>query len=218
MDAVSLIDQIHGELAPAEQRLRAHPYIQAVEQEALQLSALRPFAGEQHAIISSDLRSVAALAARTGEPFFLGVLDGERAALAALAPLAAAIGLEQSDLEAYEPQPGAHAYAAYMAWLGAYGSPAEVAAAYLVNFAAWGEMCARLSRALRERHGLTKEQVHFLDLFAQDDPAFKPAALAIIQGGLDRGVPERLVRQAPRLLQGYELLFWDTLYQQLQGR
>src|SRR5258707_14085685 len=118
-------------------------------------------------------------------------------------------------MDDYEHQPGADAYAAYMDWVGAYGSPAEVAAAYLVNFAAWGEMCARLSRALRERHGLTEEQVHFLDLFAQDDPAFKPAALAIIQGGLDRGVPERLVRQAPRLLQGYELLFWDTLYQQL---
>jgi thiaminase len=218
MDATSVIDQIRAELAPTERRLRTHPYVRAVEEGAFQLSALRPLVGEQHAIISSDLRSVAGLVSRTGDPFFLGVLDGERAALAALAPLAAALRLEQSELEAYEPEPGAHAYAAYMAWLGAYASPGEVAAAYLVNFPAWGEMCARMSRALRGRHGLSDEQVRFFDLFAEADPQFQPNALAVIQSSLDQGLPDRLVRRAARLLQGYEAMFWDALYMRLEGR
>jgi pyrroloquinoline quinone (PQQ) biosynthesis protein C len=213
MDVTELIERTRAELAPAHDRLRSHPYVAAVEDGRIDLAGLRPFAGEQRAIIASDLRSVAHLVSRTGDPFFLAVLDGERAALDALTPLAAALGMDERELEDYEPKAGAHAYAAYMAWLGAYASAAEVAAAYLVNFEAWGHSCGRLSRALRARHGLTAAQVRFFDAFAEDDPEFEPHALALIQAGLDAGVPERVIRRAPRLLQAYEALFWDTLHE-----
>ena len=46
----------------------------------------------------------------------------------------------------------------------------------------------------------------------QPTEGFEGRALDVISGGLARGVSERLVRRAPRLLQGYELLYWDTLY------
>jgi hypothetical protein len=38
--------------------------------------------------------------------------------------------------------------AARVAWLALYGSEAEVAAGFLVNFPAWGANCGRMSRAL----------------------------------------------------------------------
>jgi hypothetical protein len=214
MRAAELIDAMRQELEPVRQRLLAHPYLAAVE--AVELPGLRPFAGEQWAIISSDLRSVAQLVARWGGSFFLSVLDGERAALAALPAFAAALGWGVAELEAYEPLPGAHAYTAYMAWLAAQASPAEVAGAYLLNFSDWGTNCGRLSQSLRRRHRLTADQVRFLDLFAEPDPAFESQALAVVQTGLDSGVPERAVRRAARLLQGYELLYWDTLWEALQ--
>jgi hypothetical protein len=216
MAASDLVDDLRAELAAVRDRLLAHPYVAAVEGRQVAAEALRPFAGEQHAIINSDLRSVAHLVSRHGGDFFLGVLDGERAALVALGPLAAALGLSQADLDSYEPLPGCHAYAAYMAWLGAYASAAEVAAAYTVNFAAWGESCGRLSRALTSGYGLTADQVRFLDLFATPVPGFDEAALAVIDDGLARGVPERAIRRAARLLQAYELLYWDTLLGELQ--
>jgi TENA/THI-4/PQQC family len=212
----ALVEEIRAELAPVREQLLAHPYVAAVEGRLIQVEQLRPFAGEQHAIISSDLRSVAHLVSRFGGTFFLEVLAGERAALEALAPLAHALGMTAEELEAYEPLPGAHAYAAYMAWLAAYASDAEVAAAYLVNFAAWGENCGRLSRALSGGYGLGREQVRFFDQFAEPAPEFEPAALSVIAAGLERGVPERLVRRAARLLQSYELLYWDTLLGELQ--
>ncbi len=34
----------------------------------------------------------------------------------------------------------------------------------------------------------------------------------IIQHGLDRGEEPRLVSRAARLLQAYEVMYWDTLY------
>ena len=149
------------------------------------------------------------------------MFQGERAALEALSPLAAALGMGPEDLRDYEPLPGAQAYSAYMAWLAAYTSEAEIAAAYLVNFPAWGQNCGRVGSALKSRYGLDDEQFAFFDLFATPLDGFEGRALAVISDGLERGVSERLVRRAPRLLQGFELLYWDTLYAALdqpQGR
>jgi pyrroloquinoline quinone (PQQ) biosynthesis protein C len=216
MRAEALCHEIQSELASVRSQLLAHPYVAAVEGGVIELAQLRPFAGEQHAIISGAIRSVAHLVSRFGSDFFLDVLAGERLALEALGPFGSALGMSSVELEEYEPLPGAHAYAAFMAWLAAYASDAEVAAAYLVNFRAWGENCGRLSRALTERYGLSIEQVRFFDLFAEPAPGFEERAPAVIAAGLERGVPPRLVRRAARLLQGYELLYWDTLLSELQ--
>lgn len=216
MAAETLVEEIRAELAPVGEQLLTHGYLAAIEEGLVQLAQLRPFACEQHAIISSDLRSVAHLVARFGSDLFIDVLNGERAALMALGTFAGTLGLGSGEIEAYEPMAGAHAYAAYMCWLGANASDAEVAASYLVNFAAWGENCGRMSRALTGRYGLTSEQVRFFDLFAEPAPGFDEQALAVIEAGLARGVPERRIRRAARLLQGYELLYWDTLLGELQ--
>jgi len=46
----------------------------------------------------------------------------------------------------------------------------------------------------------------FFDLFA-NLPSGDDIAVAVIQAGLDRGVVPALIE---RLLQGYELMYWDT--------
>ena len=98
-----------------------------------------------------------------------------------------------------------------MAWLALYGSDAAVAAAYLLNFPAWGRSCARMSSLLRQRYGLRESEVAFFDLFANPPADFEDSALRVIDDGLRRGADPRLIRRAARLLQGYELLFWDSL-------
>jgi hypothetical protein len=65
-----------------------------------------------------------------------------------------------------------------MAWLALYGSEAEVAAGFLVNFAAWGANCGRMGRALRDRYGLTQETTAFFDLFAAAPTEFESQATA----------------------------------------
>ena len=214
--APQLIEAIGRDLQPANDHLLRHPYVHALEAGEMPRDKLQLFAGEQYSTIGSDLRSVAHLVSRFGgEPgrdLFLGVLQGERAAWDGLLTFARALGLSVPDLQAYEPVPGAHAYTDYMAWLALYGSAAEVAAAYLVNFPAWGQTCGRLSRALQARYGLREPDVAFFDLFASPVAGFEEQALAVIEHGLDYGVDPRLVRRAARLLQSYELLFWDTLH------
>ena len=74
------------------------------------------------------------------------------------------------------------------------------------------ENCGRLSRILTERFGLGEKEVAFFDLFASPPATFEANALSVIQQGLDRGTEPRLIQRAARLLQAYELMYWDTLY------
>jgi hypothetical protein len=215
-DAKDLIEGIRLELQPVKEQLLRHPYVQALEEGKIGRESLCLFAGEQYAIIASDLKSVACLVSRFGSTpsrdFFLGILQGERAAWDALLTFAHALGLSEAQLREHEPLPGAHAYTGYMAWLALYGSDAEVAAAYLVNFPAWGENCGRLSRIFKERFGLGEKEVVFFDLFATPPATFEGSALGVIQQGLDGGIEPRLIQRAARLLQAYELMYWDALY------
>jgi TENA/THI-4/PQQC family len=212
--ARQLVEQIRADLKPLDDRIVQHPYLEALEAGKVARTALRAFAGQQYHILSSDLRSLALLVSRHGalpsRPFLLKLLQGEAAALDSLPAFAAALDLSPADLEAAEPQPAGHAYCAFVAWLALYGSDAELAAAFLVNFAAWGANCGRLSRALQARYGLARSDVAFFDLFA-NLPPFEAEALAVIQDGLDRGIPAARIRRAARLLQGYELMFWDAM-------
>ncbi|MBI4588400.1 MAG: transcriptional regulator [Candidatus Rokubacteria bacterium] len=213
--AAQLIRGLKRELKPVEREILGHPYLDELDAGRLERTQLAMFAGEQYHIIRSDLRSVALLVNRFGAapsgPFFQGVLSGEAAALAALRGFARAVGLNDARLQAYEPNPGAQAYPAYMAWLALYGSDAEVAAGFLVNFAAWGINCGRMSRALRARYGMEASETAFFDLFASPPAEFEAGALAVVESGLARGADPRLIKRAARLLQGYEKLYWDTL-------
>ena len=214
--ASAIVDKIRRDLEKVNEQLLRHSYLQSLEQGKIQKEKLRIFAGEQYTIISSDLRSVAHLVTRFGEPpsrdFFLGILQGEKAASDSLLVFASALDMSETDLRAYEPLPGAHAYTAYMAWLALYGSEAQIAAGYLVNFPAWGQNCGRLSRIFKERFAMREDQVGFFNLFADVSPSFEEKALGVIQHGLDQGENPHLVSRAARLLQAYELMYWDILY------
>ncbi len=142
--------------------------------------------------------------------FWINVLQGEAHALDALHALARTLGLELSDLEAFEPLPAAHAYCTFVAWLALYGSDAELAGALLVNFPTWGACCGRMRKALHQKYDMAPSALAFFDLFA-DMPSFEKEALSVVQNGLDRGIPERLIHRAARMLQGYELMFWDAM-------
>ena len=214
--AQALVQTIGSELQTVEHQLRHHVYLQALEAGHIPPARLRCFVGEQSYIIPGDLRSIALLVSRCAHPtsqqFFRLVLEGEAAALDALEPLALAVGMTSAERLAYEPTPGAQAYSAYLAYLCLYATDAEVAAALSANFAAWGANCGRMAQALQQRYGLAAADVRFFMQFAVAPAEVSPQALAIIEAGLRHGVETRHITRAARMLQGYELLFWDTLY------
>ena len=64
--------------------------------------------------------------------------------------------------------------------------------------------------ALVKNYGFAESELAFFDLFA-NLPPLDDAAEGVIQDGLDRGIPPRLIHRAARMLQGYELMYWDAM-------
>ncbi|HET9138593.1 transcriptional regulator [Actinophytocola sp.] len=210
--AQELLDDIRRELAPDEAE---NSFVPLVAQGKAPVAAIGALAAEEQRIVTSDWRSFLTLAARAPEPaargFFAGLAQGESLALPMLTPLAAAAGLDESAVRAYQPRPGCQAYPAFLAWLALNAEPAAAVLAILANFAAWGGYCATLGAALREHYGFGDEACAFFDFFASPVPELEQQALAAVQAGLDAGVPLDAAVEHGRLLQGYELMFWNTV-------
>jgi hypothetical protein len=210
--ARELLESTRRELAPGEHENRLVPL---VARGSASREALAALAAEQHRIIPSDRRSFLLLAARATDPaasaFFADLAQGEVLALEKLAGFAAACGLGERELHAYEPRAGCQAYPAYVAWLALNGEPGDVVLALVANFAAWGSYCAAVARALREHYGFDDAGCAFFDFFAAPPPGGDEPALAVVQRALDGGTTAGRAREHGRLLQRYELLFWNTL-------
>jgi pyrroloquinoline quinone (PQQ) biosynthesis protein C len=212
--AADLIDRIRKELTPLEAKIIRHRYLAAVENGRVSHESLAVFAIQQHHIITSDLRSIAQSLARHGNlssrAYLLNVLEGENSALEELGKFAKALGITSDTISGSEPLPAAFAYSTFLTWLAMYGSDAELAGALSLNFAAWGTNCATMSSGLKAKYGLQPDAVSFFDLFANLPPA-GDAAIKVIEGGLDRGVSGQAITRAARMLQSYELMYWDAM-------
>jgi pyrroloquinoline quinone (PQQ) biosynthesis protein C len=219
MDAevLKFVEGVRRKLQPIDAKILNHRYLQALEAGRIERGQLRIFAGQQSHIIGSDLRSVAQMVARASsersQAFFLEHLEGERVALKALDLFRAAVVAAPEPPVSDEPLPGAFAYCAFVAWLSLYASEAEFAGAFLINLPVWGANCGRMADALRSKYGLSEAEVAFFTMFATAPPGFEDRAVVVVADGLAHGVAQAKIRRAASLLQGYELLFWDTMAQ-----
>lgn len=206
---------VRHDLLDVEERIKSNSWLAELEAGRLSTGALRAFAGEQHQVIPSDLRSFEVLterfAAEPAHSYLAGMAAGERVALQELAAFATAVGLDSPARQGYEPVPGCQVYPSYVARLARDGTPAEVAGAFLVNLHAWGSCCARMAAALPRTYQLTPQDCAFFAHFAAPTTELERISLEVIDAGLAQGVDPAGIARAARLLQAYELLFWDSL-------
>lgn len=215
MDAQALCTRIRRDLINVKERIKTNSWLAELEAGRLSAGALRAFVGEQLQIIPSDLASFEMLAQRfDADPahgYLAGMAAGERIALGALDVFATAVGLDGPAREDYEPLPGCQVYPSYVARLARDGIPAQIAGALLVNLDAWGSCCARMRDALPVNYRIPREECAFFAHFAGPVAELERASLAVIDDGLARGADPAAIARAARLLQAYELLFWDSL-------
>jgi hypothetical protein len=215
MDAQALCAGIRRDLTDVEDRIKANAWLAELSAGRLSVGALRAFAGEQHHIIPSDLRSFEMLAqrfdAQPAHGYLTGMAASERIALGALVAFATAVGFDDAARQDYEPVPGCQVYPSYVARLARDGVPAQVAGAFLVNLGAWGSCCARMADALLANYQLSLADCAFFVHFAGPTTELEQASLAVIDAGLANGADPAGIARAARLLQAYELLFWDSL-------
>lgn len=211
---LEFIRETREALLPYHQQVEQHPFLAALEKGQVERDALRAFAGSQQNIITSDLRSVALLLSRHGHlesrQILSDILAGEVSALHSLQHFAAEIAMTKRDLDEFETIPAAHAYCAYVAQIALYGSDADLIGAFTINYTSWGGACGRMSKALKEQYQLSDRAVSFFDLFA-GIPPMDTEAEKVIKASLERGVTFQQIKQSARMLQGYEVLFWDAM-------
>ena len=210
-----LVAEIRGALAAVEEQIRNVPFLAAVEAGAAALEQIAAVAAEQYSIIRSDWRSFLQMTARFDDPhsrqFFGGIASGEAIALQLLLDFAASVGLDEQDLAAYEPRPKGQTYPSRVAWIAANADRAAAGASFLVNFAVFGENMGRLRNALVTVYGFSPAEVAFFSFFAEPIPGFEDNAIEVIAAGLRRGACPTEARRSARLLQAYELDFWQAV-------
>lgn len=216
-----IVRELRDELAPVEDQIRNVPFLTALEAGEVSNAQLEAFACEEFNIVNRDLSSNALLVSRFGaspsSTFFKGILDGEIIALQFIIDFSAALGLSKWNLDQCEPRAGAQAFPAYVASLAAFSNQADVAAAFLLNFPIFGENTGRMAEALQKPpYNFSAEDVAFFTFFATPVPTFDEEAIAVIAEGLRNGAKPRLIKRSARLLQAYELLFWETVGEQAE--
>jgi len=199
------------ELSHLNERILNHPFVLDAESGKLPRDKLRIFLGQQNYIVSNDIRSIALMLSRSNPKeaeFFQLLLEGDLQAHRNLLKMAESAGIRTDELTKVEPIPQAVAYTHYLAFLACNASAGEQAFAMVVNLPVWGSACGRLSRALRERYGVA--DTSFLDAFAETPAWLEEKAMAIVEDYLP--TREREIRVAAKLIQAYELMFWDGIY------
>jgi hypothetical protein len=210
--ARALLDAVHEELAPLENDNRL---VDLIAKGAAPKSVFRLIAAEESRIVPSDWRSFLHLSTRSEHrgtrEYFAGLAQGEGLALGKLSALAAATGLDDQALRAYQPLAGCQAYPSFMAWMALNGGPVDVVVALDANFAAFGGYCATIAKAMREHYGFDDEACGFFDLFGTPVPGAEEQTLAVVQAGIDAGEFTGEARIYAGLFQNYELMFWNTI-------
>jgi hypothetical protein len=82
---------------------------------------------------------------------------------------------------------------------------------FLTNLAAWGETCVAVAATLRDAYRADENAAAFFDFFATPPEDFEAGAWAVLSEDPVAGDSPVTGRRASRLLQVYELAFWDAL-------
>jgi hypothetical protein len=69
-----------------------------------------------------------------------------------------------------------------------------------------------MRKALMEGYGFKDQDLSFFELFSTPVADFEEKARLVIDAGISQGVEPKAIKEAARMLQGYELMFWDALH------
>lgn len=231
-DNNNVIKKIENNCSKTIDAILNHSYLAELEGKEIKREKLRIFVCEQYHIIKSDRRNFAFMISKTSDniaaELFTDCLSVEVKALQSLVPMAKELGIINDDnyrnnnnsididniLQLYEPLAGCHAYTNYLTKLAVYGSDAEILAAILVDFPVWGANCSKISSCLKKNYSFTNSSCMFLDQFAAPLPKeFIEKSNSLITRFVNFSQKENTtIERAARLILDYELLFWDTIY------
>ena len=227
MDTINKLESEHFNLSTTE-KLASHPVISAAESGTLNVECIKRFVLEQYYVIKSDTASLEAglnLHGKTSaayKEFFEVFLSGEKFLKEIHLKMADALHISEKELDNYQPSHLCQAYPSKFCQLVHQSDPSIVAIAFAVNFPAWGQMCGRFKAALlanyKDQLGLTEDNLGFLSYCAEPTewlPSLvdKVASASKSLSKYDFEISYKEIKDAVRLLQEYEVLFWDGVFE-----
>jgi thiaminase len=211
-NASNFLQNLRQQLSKENEKILNHEFVKDAEDGRLSVEKVKLFVTQQYYTINYDLRSLAAMLSKSRNDdevdFFRMLLDADREALRRLMLLSRELGLRQVDLDFAVILAGAASYTHYLSWLANYANAGEQAAALTVNLPVWGSNCKRLGNALRTKYGV--KETGLFELFSGPTEAIDAPALKIMDNCLDKHSSS--MERCARLIQAYELSFWDTVY------
>ena len=220
----SFLKEARVELAEESAGVLKHPFSADAAAGSLPLEALRIWCRQQYPILRYDTRSIAHMVTRSEyldeKQFFTMLLHGAQEAESRLEAFSGELDISLEDLRSSTLLPWTQAYGHYIAWLALYANVGEQVAAFTVNLPTYAYVMARLGEATKTHYGLTGGgyfDLWSLGLNYLDDPAeavapqeWEARAVEICGRYVDKYQQEMIA--ACRMLQSYELAFWDTIY------
>jgi thiaminase len=209
--ARELLAEVRKELEPLNSLVLNCRFLLRAERGELSFGDLRSFVENQLYIVSHDAKSIALMAARATHAeetaYFADLARADLEALRALEEMAEELGAAKGPLQSLKIIPHAVDYTHFLAFLAAHRNPGEQAFALIVNLPVWSSACARLLNAVRERYGLRRTR--FLELFSSVPGWVEERGLQICERYATEHAES--MRFFARLIQSYELSFWEGL-------
>lgn len=210
-DAKEVLNSIRDELKDKNKAILENEYLKRAERGELKLEDIKLFVTQQYYIVSHDVRSIAIMLSRSRNTkelnFFHKLVLGDKTALEKLLDLALELNMKEEELIRAEPLASAVAYTHFLSWLANYANPGEQAMTLIVNLPVWGYVVSKLAKEFKDRYGIKKTE--FLELFAGPYDSLEAEALEIIKNYLPES--EYRMRTFSKLIQEYELMFWNSL-------
>jgi len=205
-----------------EAKMRNHPFIVDAKLGKLPFERIKRFVYEQYYVARSNQQSCQTAFDKFKHisayiPFFEFLTSGMNMTVKLHSKMAQGLGL--NDLEEYAPRPLCQAYPAHLSKLATHHQPAVLAAALAVNIPVWVEMCGSLYEALLENYmdKVKEEDLQFIKMMATEVEGLDKMAMEVIEANdfiLLDGVDYKTVKDGVRILQAFEIMFWDGVYQE----
>ena len=200
----------------------------SAEDGTLTIAQRHAFVREQYSILHSMSISLSSLAGDvpSGEgeeeetDLFQFLLDGVEHIAKLLDAHAKSLGVDEATLKAWCPVLSkSEAYHTYWSFLALSNKRAAAAAACAVNFPAWGQVCGRLLTAFASEgfgyNGMDDNGLAFLNFHATPINGLDEMAAYIIE---KEGTSYEDLVEHVRLLQEFEVMFWDVVFEQGQSK
>jgi pyrroloquinoline quinone (PQQ) biosynthesis protein C len=215
--------ELEKEFATQVYQVSNGPLVQMAQQGKLTLEHLQEFAMQQYNIVPQEFRHMALSMLRTGrgktpddlfvQSTIVDILSVFLAEWEAYQEFVQVLGLTLEDVRNAKVLPSAHYFISWSHYSGASLDPEQHIAFLYMDWLAWSQACAKISRSLQEQHRFPPEKIKYMVLFTESDPKLLERMRKVVDDYAAKSEENKWnLRWVVKLGLEAEKMFWDDIY------